>query len=109
MSLQLKIYADYHVHTSFSDDSDCPMEQMVLKGIELNTSSFKYKMNDTMPSLALLQLYRDLGGEIITLVSDAHRTNFLGCYIPEMKEYLRKTGFKSFCTFENMHPYFHEL
>ena len=79
------------------------------KGIELNTSSFKYKLNDTTPSLGLLQFYRDLGGEIITLGSDAHRTNYLGCYIPEMKEYLRKIGFKSFCTFEKMHPYFHEL
>lgn len=26
--------ADYHVHTSFSDDSDCPMEEMIQKALE---------------------------------------------------------------------------
>lgn len=100
----------------YPDEKILPIVEKILKqviadgkGIELNTSSFKYKMNDTMPSLGLLQLYRDLGGEIITLGSDAHRTNYLGCYIPEMKEYLRKIGFMSFCTFEKMHPYFHEF
>ena len=33
------IRSDNHVHTSFSTDSDTPMEQMVLKGIELDLSS----------------------------------------------------------------------
>lgn len=31
----MPITADYHLHSSFSGDSDTPMEEMILKGIEL--------------------------------------------------------------------------
>lgn len=31
----MPITADFHLHTSFSGDSDTPMEEMILKGIEL--------------------------------------------------------------------------
>ncbi|MCF0114423.1 MAG: histidinol-phosphatase HisJ family protein, partial [Erysipelotrichaceae bacterium] len=42
------------------------------KGIELNTSSWRYGLSDTQPSKAILKLYKDLGGKIITIGSDAH-------------------------------------
>ena len=42
------------------------------KGIELNTSSWKYGLPDTQPSRDILRLYKDLGGHIITVGSDAH-------------------------------------
>ena len=31
----MPITADFHMHSSFSGDSDTPMEEMILKGIEL--------------------------------------------------------------------------
>lgn len=34
----MPITADYHLHSSFSGDSDTPMEEMVLKGLELGLS-----------------------------------------------------------------------
>ena len=33
------------------------------KGIEINTSSHRYGLQDTMPSADILKLYRDLGGK----------------------------------------------
>ena len=42
------------------------------KGIEINTSSWRYGLKDTQPSRAILKLYKDLGGKIITVGSDAH-------------------------------------
>ena len=35
----MAIKSDYHMHTSFSGDSTAPMEQMILKGIELGLNS----------------------------------------------------------------------
>ena len=35
----MAIRADYHLHTSFSGDSVTPMEDMILKGIELGLTS----------------------------------------------------------------------
>ncbi|MBK5263447.1 MAG: histidinol-phosphatase HisJ family protein, partial [Peptostreptococcaceae bacterium] len=49
------------------------------KGIELNTSSFRYGLGErTTPSKEILTLYKSLGGEIITIGSDAHSEKQLG-------------------------------
>ena len=79
------------------------------KGIELNTSSIRYGLNDLMPSRKILKLYHDLGGRIITIGSDSHESAHLGAYIEEMKDELRKIGFKEFCTYKQMEPIFHKL
>ncbi|MGN0675879.1 MAG: histidinol-phosphatase HisJ family protein, partial [Oscillospiraceae bacterium] len=42
------------------------------KGIEINTSGFRQKYGDTFPSLKYVKLFRELGGEIISIGSDAH-------------------------------------
>lgn len=79
------------------------------KGIELNTSSVRYGLDDLMPSRKILKLYYDLGGRIITIGSDSHESAHLGAYIEEMKDELKKIGFKQFCTFKKMEPRFHNL
>lgn len=79
------------------------------KGMELNTSFHRYGLSDSTPSRAILELYRDLGGEILTIGSDSHKPAHLGAYLREGKEYLKSLGFKQFCTFEGMKPLFHAL
>lgn len=79
------------------------------KGIELNTSSFRYKLQDLMPSTDILKFYKELGGEIITIGSDCHNLNHFGHKINEMREFLKTIGYEYFCTFDNMKPSFHEL
>ena len=79
------------------------------KGIELNTSFHRYGLSDSTPSRAILELYRDLGGEILTIGSDSHRPEHLGAYIREGQALLKSLGFKRFCTFEGMKPIFHSL
>lgn len=79
------------------------------KGIEVNTSSHRYGLSDLTPSRDILKLYRELGGKIITIGSDSHKKEHLGAYIKETREELKKLGFTSFCTFEQMKPLFHKL
>lgn len=79
------------------------------KGIEVNTSSYRYGLPDTMPSREILKLYKELGGRIITLGSDSHKPEHLGACMEETKEILKDIGFDSFCTFDKMQPIFHEL
>ena len=79
------------------------------KGIELNTSSWRYGLSDTQPSRAILKLYRELGGEILTLGSDAHNPSYLAAHMDEAREILRGLGYREFCTFNKMRPTFHEL
>lgn len=79
------------------------------KGIEVNTSSHRYKLPDTQPSTPILKLYKELGGTIITIGSDSHKKEHLGAYIEDTKARLKELGYTQFCTFENMKPIFHDL
>ena len=78
------------------------------KGIELNTSSVRYKIHNAQgeheltPSKEILALYKELGGRIITIGSDSHKPEHLGAYIAEQRQELKKLGFKEICTFEKM-------
>ncbi len=79
------------------------------KGIEINTSSFKYHLKDLTPSRDILRLYHNLGGRILTFGSDSHQLERLGSMIPEMQKEAVSLGFTEFCTFEKMEPVFHKL
>lgn len=79
------------------------------KGIELNTSYHRYGLKDTSPARAILELYRELGGRILTIGSDSHKPEHLGAYIPEGRALLKELGFREFCTYEKMEPLFHPL
>ncbi|MCI8865699.1 MAG: histidinol-phosphatase HisJ family protein [Lachnospiraceae bacterium] len=79
------------------------------KGIEVNTSSHRYGLADSTPSKEILRLYRELGGEVITIGSDSHKPEHLGTYLEEAKGLLKSLGFLKFCTYKNMQPIFHDL
>ena len=79
------------------------------KGIEINTSSWHYGLKDTQPSGKILQLYKDLGGRILTIGSDAHTVRYLADHIRDAQEILKQIGFKEICTFDQMKPIFHLL
>lgn len=79
------------------------------KGIEINTSSHRYNLKDLTPSRDILKLYKELGGQIITIGSDSHQKEHLGAYIKETKKELKSLGFEYYCTFKNMKPIFHDL
>jgi len=79
------------------------------KGIEVNTSSFQYKLSELMPERSILQLYYELGGKIITVGSDCHSADRLGDHIAYIYQVLKEIGFTNFTTFENMNPIMHQL
>ncbi len=74
-------------------------------GIELNVN----RGNAPLPGEKWLRMYRQLGGEIVTMGTDAHRPEHVGHYIPEGLELLKACGFKAYCTFQSMEPVFHDL
>lgn len=74
------------------------------KGIELNTSGLKYGLHHPHPHEKILKLYKELGGEIITLGSDAHETAYLGYGFDNVPEILKTCGFKYYTEFTNRRP-----
>lgn len=79
------------------------------KGLEVNTSCFRYGLSDLTPSGEILTLYRELGGKILTIGSDSHAPKHLGAHIPEVLEELKQLGFDFICTYQRMEPIFHRI
>lgn len=72
------------------------------KGIELNTSSFRYNMAPlTLPKKEILELYREYGGNLLTMGSDAHVTSHVAFGFKEMREYLLSLNFSRITTYKN--------
>lgn len=77
------------------------------KGLEINTSGVD-RCGDFLPGAEYLRLYKSLGGEIVTVGSDAHTVDRVGQYSRQACELL-KDIFGYVCTFENRKPIFHKL
>lgn len=79
------------------------------RGIEVNVSGLYRAMNDTMPPFQVVKLYKECGGEIITIGSDAHKAQHIGLYQKEARGMLEAAGFKYITGFEKRKPVFHKL
>ncbi len=80
------------------------------KGIEFNTGSFRHYGKDSNPCMEdILKRYKELGGEIITVGSDAHSSKDMGVQFERAAEILKACGFKYYCVFENRLPEFKKL
>ena len=75
------------------------------KGIEFNTTA-----GTTVEQWRdVLTLYRDLGGEVLTLGSDAHRPAHMAAAFPQALELIRAVGFRYLCVYRRRTPLFCKL
>ncbi len=79
------------------------------KGIELNTSGYRQTYGKPFPDLEYLKLYRELGGTLLSLGSDAHRPEDLGGGIAEGTALAKAAGFDQICYFLRHEPHFIEI
>ena len=73
----------------------------------MNTSGVD-RCGDYLPSADMFRRFKELGGQIVTVGSDAHRANRVGQYSHQACEILTEI-FGHVCTFENRQPIFHKL
>jgi histidinol-phosphatase (PHP family) len=69
-------------------------------GLEINTSGLRQSPGEPYPALTVLRWYRELGGEVLTVGSDAHQAGDLGAGITEALAMARQAGFRAIATFE---------
>lgn len=75
------------------------------KALELNSSGLRQKMGVTMPCPIVIKRYHELGGQYITLGSDAHRWADIGSGVEEAMEILQKSGFDEFTVYVDRKPH----
>ena len=78
------------------------------KGIEVNTSGIN-RAGHVLPHPSIIRRYKELGGKIITIGSDAHKAENVGSNIAEAVGILKKAGFDEFTIFRNRVPHFVKL
>ncbi|MBM4400038.1 MAG: histidinol-phosphatase HisJ family protein [Candidatus Cloacimonetes bacterium] len=96
----LGVYKRYYIETP--DESHCTkvilkiFEVMIDRGIalEINYSAFRRTYQHLHPEIEQLALYRKLGGKLVTIGSDAHKTEQLGDYCDIAYDALNKFGFE---------------
>lgn len=101
---------------SFVFYDDCPklfdelFEVLIKKqkALEINTMSINAQIKKgspyTMPDPKIIKRYLDMGGELITIGSDAHDSCNIGNLFKETAEYLKSLGVKSTFYFEKRKP-----
>lgn len=77
------------------------------QGLEINTSAVS-TIGECLPSVAFVRRFRELGGEIVTVGSDAHKSTRFAQHMDEALAIAREV-FGYVCTFEQRKPIFHKL
>lgn len=76
------------------------------KALEINTSDLRNGGAEAAPGLELLKRYKELGGNLITIGSDAHRWMDVGAGIEDALEMLSRAGFRYFSVYSGRQPRF---
>lgn len=125
----LEIHRDFHVlghlthptkaagnpeHTPYTMEKYGDLAEEVFKrlislgiGLEINTSGIRCS-GQPLPPLEFVKRYIEMGGEIITIGSDAHRAAHVGGYIKETLLQLKEIT-PWICTFAGGKPQFHKI
>lgn len=79
------------------------------RGLELNTSGLRQGARTTFPTEFIMSLYRDCGGEIVTLGSDAHTPDDIGAHFEEGIALLKRIGFTKLAHYRAHQPHFIDI
>lgn len=78
-------------------------------GLEMNTGGLAYGLGHTNPHPDILKRYRELGGKIITVGSDAHSPERLAYSFDKVRDMLLACGFQYYTIFQSRKPQFIKL
>ena len=93
--------------TPYMDEVEEILKMLIDRGIglELNTNHGE----GFLPEEKILRRYRELGGELITIGSDAHAAEHIGIQVAEAQALLRRCGWRYFTAYHEGKPVFRPL
>lgn len=100
-----KFFRDFN-YFFFKNEINDILKLLISKkiGIEINTSGYRYFANGPVPDFDIVKTYIDLGGDIITVGSDAHMMKDIFYGIKETFEKLDAMGIKEITLFKDRKP-----
>ena len=102
---------------SFSGEAAVSAGRVTFYPINFTLNTYRYVLQDslffssfrnsvmitvggTLPQRAILRRYRELGGELLTIGSDAHRPQYVGFHFPDAIEMIKSCGFTHLTHYE---------
>lgn len=100
-----------YAYSDYQDLIDLLLKSLIEKGkgIECNTSGYFYGLSSPHPKAEILKRYRALGGEILTIGSDAHKITQIGYDFNKACELLKSLGYRYYTVFDARNPMFYPL
>ena len=74
------------------------------KALEINTSGLRQEGGFTMPDFDTVKRFRELGGELLSIGSDAHTVPHLGIGLETAHQMAKQAGFRYLTYFEGRTP-----
>ena len=111
-------FADRKMHyNEFQADFDNLFRTLIVCGktLEINTRTIVklracgYSDSESFPDRAIFQRYLELGGQLVSLGSDAHKADEAGFLFPETMAWLREIGFRQIVHYEMRKAVFSEI
>ncbi len=95
-------------YRKYAEQIDPILRELAERGIalEVNSGGLKYGLGFPNPHPEILKRYRELGGEMVTLGSDAHRPEHVGYGFSQILETLQACGYKYYTEFSRGEPIF---
>lgn len=95
-----------YTYQKYQDVLDDILKALIAKekALEVNTAGLSKGLKDIHPCTDILKRYKELGGELITIGSDAHIPQEIGGHFDKVGEILKTCGFRYYNVFENRIP-----
>lgn len=102
---------DAFSYFDYSDIIDEILNKLISsgKGIEVNTGGYLNGLSQPNPCEDIIRRYNELGGEILTIGSDAHKATIIGSNFDKAGTLISKCGFKYITIFKKRCPEFIKL
>lgn len=96
----------HYNYSDFSDVLDAILKTVIKKdkSLEVNTAGYLAHLNQPNPTFNVLTRYYELGGELLTIGSDAHKPNNIATHFSQVETHLKSIGFKSHTIYINRKP-----
>lgn len=93
-------------YKTYQDYIDPILKTLIEKGkaLECNTAGFRYHLGQPNPSRDVLERYRQLGGELVTLGSDAHTPEAVAYAFDKARSVLAGCGFRYLTVYHERKP-----
>ena len=106
-----KTRAASYRYRNFADVIDPILKLLVKENIalEVNTAGLRKRLGFPNPHPDVLRRYRELGGTLVTVGSDSHKSYSVGFGFEQAAEMIRQCGFTHVCYYEGRKPRFVKL